>query len=161
MSSNDSPQKFPKARVYGDAAALVFEADSTRQGDPTVRVEAALALPGRDDYDWGQKIGFQLSRRELPVMTAVLLGLLPQCEFQGHGEGRDKGLVLMNQHTHLFCRVFARDQRVRAVPVQPSDALYVAGIFLRQLRAAMPWLAGGDVMMLLKATVARLGRQVY
>lgn len=72
-----------------------------------MRIEAALALPGRESYDWAAKIGFQLSREELPFAAAVLLGLLPECEFQGHGEGRDKGLVLLDQGTHLFCRVFA------------------------------------------------------
>jgi hypothetical protein len=53
----------------------------------------------------------------------------------------------------VFVRVFARDQGVKAVPIEVADAFYVGGLFLRQLGKVMPWLDSTGIMMSLRAVV--------
>ncbi len=144
-----------QCRVYGSQAALCVETDRTRQDEPTLRVEAALAVAPRT-YDWERKLALQLTREELPLVTATLLGLRSHCECKNHGPDHDKGLEIVHQGTRLFVRVFQKDQGVRAVPVGPADSYYLAALGLRQLRQAAPWLTDQGVLAALKLTVQRM-----
>jgi len=144
-----------RCRVYGGKAALCIETDETRQGEPTLRIEAARATAPRE-YDWGQKLSLQLTREELPVIAATVLGLLPRCTYNNHGPNQDKGLEIVHQGTHLFVRVFQKDRGVVAVPVTAADSYALGALCLRQLRKTTPWLSDRGVMTLLKLTVQRM-----
>ena len=105
-------------------------------------------------FDWQNKVRIQLTRQELPIVAAVVLGYRSACEFKNHGAGNDKGFSMERQGGgRVFVRVFARDQGVKAVPIETADEFYVAGLFLRQLGKVMPWLDGTGSMMTLRATV--------
>ena len=99
-----------RCRVYGGKAALCIETDETRQGEPTLRIEAARATAPRE-YDWRQKLALQLTREELPVIAATVLGLLPRCAYNNHGPNQDKGLEIVHQGTHLFVRRVSEGSR--------------------------------------------------
>ena len=144
-----------QCRVYGGKAALCIEPDETRQGEPTLRIEAARATAPRK-YDWGQKLSLQLTREELPVIAATVLGLLPRSAYNNHGPNQDKGLEIVHQGTHLFVRVFQKERGVVAVPVTAADNYALGALCLRQLRKTAPWLSDQGVMTLLKLTVQRM-----
>lgn len=141
-----------RCRIYGGKAALCAESDLTRQGEPTLRLEAAPAT-GPQTYDWARKRSLQLTREELPVAAAVALGLLPRCAFKNHGPHNDKGFEIEHQGTHLFVRLFQKDAGVLALPVGPADSYHLAALCLRQLRRGAPWLSDLGALALLKATV--------
>jgi hypothetical protein len=139
--------------VYARKAALSFEADETRGGKPTVALDAALAS-GPRQYDWSTKIRIQLSLRELPIVAAVLLGLIGGCEFSAHGEGNSKGFSIEYQEGqgggNYFIRVWSKDVPQRAVPMDAADAYYVGDLLLRQMARLSPSLAPAERNLLLK-----------
>jgi len=140
--------------VYGGRFALCFEADTTRQGFPTVALDATNA-DGPMQYNWSQKIRLQLTRAEMPVVTAVLLGVLPGCEFKNHGQDKDKGFSMERQQGgRVFVKVFARDQGVKAVPIIPADLFFVSALFIRQLQRACPWMNPTSLVELIRMTQA-------
>ena len=145
-----------QCRVYGSKAALCIETDVTRQDEPTLRFEAAPAT-GPRAYDWPRKLTLQLTRAELPVVTATVLGLLPRCTYKNHGPEQNKGLEIEYQGSHLFVRLFQKDRGVLAVPVGPADSYALAALALRALRQGTPWLSDQGILMLLKLTVQRMG----
>lgn len=144
--------------VYCAKAALCFEPDETRFGIHTVCIEAADAT-GPKQYDWGNKIRVQLTRDELPVTMAVLFGWLPRCEYKNHGEDNSKGFSLEDQGDKLFMRVFARGRQVKAVPIPPEDAFYLAQLFLGQLKKNAPGLSGGEILTTLRQVVVARKRE--
>ena len=144
-----------QCRIYGSKAALCIESDETRQGEPTLRIEAAPATAPRQ-YDWAQKRVIQLTREELPIVAATVLGLLPRCEYKSHGPEKDKGLEILHQGTHLFVRLFQKERGVVAVQVTAADCYALGALCLRQLRRTAPWLDAEGVLLLLKTTVQRM-----
>ncbi|MFB8832068.1 hypothetical protein ACE0DR_28430 [Azotobacter sp. CWF10] len=159
-ASNPAPEQ-PDPRmdnaavhVYGGRFALCFEADTTRQGFPTVALDATNA-DGPMQYNWSQKIRLQLTRAEMPVVTAVLLGVLPGCEFKNHGQDKDKGFSLERQKGgRVYVKVFAREQGVKAVPIIPADLFFVSALFIRQLQKACPWMNATSLVELIRMTQA-------
>ena len=150
-----SPPDRAQCRIYGSKAALCIESDETRQGEPTLRIEAALAIASRQ-YDWTQKRVIQLTREELPIVAATVLGLLPRCEYKNHGTEKDKGVEIVHQGTHLFVRLFQKERGVVAVQVGAADSYALGALCLRQLCRTTPWLNAGEVLLLLKTTVQRM-----
>ena len=144
-----------QCRVYGSKAALCIETDVTRQDEPTLRLEAAPAT-GPRAYDWPRKLTLQLTREELPVVTATVLGLLPRCTDKNHGPAQNKGLEIEHQGSHLFVRLFQKERGVLAVPVGPADSYSLAALALRALRQGTPWLSDQGILMVLKLTVQRM-----
>ncbi len=146
-----APQQHISKHVYGGKAALCFEIDENRHGLPTISVDAAVAS-GVREYDWPGKIRVQLTQGELPVVTAVLLGFRPSCEFRSHGPNKDKGFSIEHQGSKVFVRVFATGEPMRAVPMELPDVYQVSSLFLRQLRQQSPWLDATGVISLIRAT---------
>ena len=144
-----------QCRIYGGKAALCVEADETRQHEPTLRLEVARAT-GPREYDWTRKLTLQLTRDELPVVAATVLGLLPRCLFKNHGPDNNKGLEIEHQGSHLFIRLFQKDHGVFAVPVGAADSFHLGALCLRPLRQAAPWLSDQGVLTMLKLTVQRM-----
>lgn len=156
QSGTGSQQIRPEDRasfhVYGGKAALCFEADETKQGVPTIALDAASST-GPRAYDWNGKIRLQLTRAELPVVAAVLLGVMTKCEFKNHGQDNSKGFSIERQEGgKVFIKVMAKDQGVKAVPVGPADVFYIASLVMRQLRKANPWLDGTALISLVRST---------
>ncbi|MCY1298728.1 hypothetical protein D9M70_482270 [compost metagenome] len=52
----------------------------------------------------------------------------------------------------VFVKVFARDQGVKAVPVEAADCFFVASLFLRQIQRSCPWLDGAALLAMIRAT---------
>ena len=138
--------------VYGKQAALYFSEDTTRSGQPTMMLEAALASAPQS-YHWAEKIRIQFTSEELLNVVSVLLNLLPHCEYSAHGPEHDKGFSLTHQGNSIFCRVFAKNQKVRAVPISMEDAFRVAALGIRQIQQSTPWLDTTGLLALLRRTI--------
>ena len=94
------------------------QADLTRNEVHTIALDAATAT-GPKQYNWGKKVRLQLTRSELPIVTAVLLGVMKRCEFKNHGQDNSKGFSMERQDGgKVFIKVFAKDEGVKAVPVE-------------------------------------------
>ena len=140
----------PKHHIYGAKAALTIELDRLREVDESgqerwsLLVEAATARAPRQ-YGWDNKIAFQITRRELPLVTACLMGYLDAVEFKNHGSSSDKGLSVQNQGDKLFVKV-SQATRTIAVPVTSSDVHAWLELAMLALRKNAPDL--GDVVQL-------------
>lgn len=145
------PQDRASFHVYGGKAALCFEADITRNDVHTIALDAASAT-GPKQYNWGKKVRLQMTRSELPIVTAVLLGVIPSCTFKNHGQDNSKGFSMERQGSKVFIKVFAKDEPVRAVPVEAADVFFVSSLFLRQLQANTPWMDAAGIAALIRAT---------
>lgn len=150
-------REFISHHVYGGKAALCWDVDKTKNGDDTIRLEAAKAI-GERKYDWSSKISIQLTRDELPCVAAVFLGILPETDGRNHGVGdqQGKGFEIQHQGNKLFVKVFAPQKPPCAVPVSPEDAFTVASLLVRQIRKGKPWLSGNDIMTMLRAIIGRM-----
>jgi len=145
--------------VYGQKAALCWEADTTKGDAATVALDAALSTAPRA-YDWSKKIRLQLTIRELPVVAAVLLGQVERCEFKNHGAEKNKGFTLENQTPpngkgKVFVRVFAANEMPRAVPMEAVDVFRVSLLVLEQLHAQAPTLDATSLHTALRALSVR------
>jgi len=125
--------------VYGGKGALTFELDSTVAGVPTVALDGAVSV-GTRQYDWANKVRVQFTVRELPVVAATLLGILPQCQFSAHGPNNDKGFAIewQTERSSYFVKIWQGKGNLRAVPMPVEDAFYVAQIVLRAIQQASP-----------------------
>lgn len=141
-----------KFHVYGGKAALCFEADVTRGGVPTIALDAASST-GPRSYNWGQKTRIQMTRAELPVVAAVLLGARQSCEFSSHGADKTKGFSMERQGTKVFTKVFEKGGGVKAVPIEAADAFFVTSLFLLQIRKISPWLDASSAIALVRSTM--------
>lgn len=142
-----------KFHVYGGKAALCFEADITRGNVPTIALDAANTT-GPRTYNWGQKTRIQMTRAELPVVAAVLLGARQSCEFSAHGVDKSKGFSMERQAGgKIFTKVFEKGQSVKAVPIEAADTFFVASLFLLQLRKISPWLDASSAIALVRTTM--------
>jgi len=129
----------PQHHVYGGKAALTFELDETTAGVPTVALDGANSV-GERKYDWGSKVRIQFTTRELPVVAAVFLGIMPECSFQNHGPANDKGFSIAWQPDRqaFFVKVWQGKGNLRAVPMPREDAFYVAQIVIRAIQQGSP-----------------------
>lgn len=140
-----TPRAVPAARqraqhhVYGGRAALTFELDETPAGAPTVALDGAVSV-GERKYDWQNKIRVQFTTRELPVVAATLLGILPECQFSNHGPANDKGFQIswQSDRKSFFVKVWQGKGNLRAVPMPREDAFYAAQLLLRAIQQASP-----------------------
>jgi len=147
-----SPARRDQHKVFGKKAGLTWEADETRQQVATVAVDAALAA-GERNYDWANKIRLQLTSKELPMLTAVFLGIRNKFEAQSHGENSNKGMSVERQDKGLFVKVYQGQEGVRPVPVSAEDAFLVGCLLMRQLKAAHPGLDDTSLCALMRHTL--------
>ncbi|WP_119153986.1 hypothetical protein [Caldimonas tepidiphila] len=131
----------PQARAYSSSAAIVFELDTLRAPDEagprhTVSIEAAGGRGG-EGYDWADKIIFQCTLRELPQVTACLMGWTRELEFRGHGVGQDKRLLMRHQGDSVYVRLL-QGRRSVSLPVHRDDLYAIVLVCLRALSANDP-----------------------
>lgn len=126
-------------KAYGRKGALEFREHDTRQGTPTVMLEAAGSL-GERRYDWKNKLSVMIMPRELPEVACVLTGALERCEFRNHGPARNKGYSIERQSGGFFVKVFRSgdNHAMHAVPVPAEEAFFISTLVLRQLARIVP-----------------------
>lgn len=140
--------------VYGAKAALCFSSDITKGETHTIALEAASSI-GPKSYDWQGKIRIQITKSELPVVAAVLMGIRNECEFKNHGKNNDKGFSMKRQEGgKIFVSVFAKGQPAKAVPIFQPDMMWATGLVVQQLQKNFPGIDTMGVISMLKATQA-------
>lgn len=142
--------------VYGTQAALCFEPTVSSSKCPTVAIDAALKNDGTRTFDWAGRTQINLTRSELVEVTACLLGFALQAEGRHHGPQKNKGFRVANQGKHFFFEVSEGEKPKRGVRIGPADAHYVAGLLLRQLQNASPWISASDIITMLRCRAPML-----
>lgn len=113
----------PKVRIATTKAGAVFEMDRLRSHDDagddvggwTLRAEAARATA--DGVDWSRKIALQVTREELPLLVAVIMGWRQVFEVRHHGPARNKSMRLENQEGGVLYLDLREGARGAAVPI--------------------------------------------
>lgn len=110
-------------KSHGKAVAIGFEPDKTRQGWFSARIESAKKVnPNSKEFAWKHKISIQLTKSELPIVIAVLLGYKKTCKFENHGED-NKWFEIINQGANFFVKMGSiGDKRMDVCPVSLVDA---------------------------------------
>ncbi|MDH5232660.1 MAG: hypothetical protein OEY38_21585, partial [Gammaproteobacteria bacterium] len=131
-SSQQETKRFPTVPVYSTNAALKFEESETRDNFPTIQVQAAKRIGNGNEnggykYSWDtNKILIQLTRDELPVFTAVLLGLIHEIRYEYRGRDRNKSFAIFldnrNSHNeaHYVMELQEKSKRKLVVPIPPA-----------------------------------------
>lgn len=147
--------------VYASSAALKIELDvlrgSEEGGAPqyTLQIEAARSSNGR--YQWQQKVPFQLTARELPVLASFLLGFAgSSLAFRNHGPNTDKSLEIEDQGAKLYVKLGYASRAPIPVPVDAADVFAWGELCLVALRLNRPLLDGQATLALLR----RLGKMI-
>lgn len=149
MSAETPLAALAKCRVYGRQAALTVEHSFTRSdGFPTLTLEMA-ATSGGDRYDWDHKVALQLTRGELPLFVAAVVGIRPQFEARFHGAARNKGAKVTRQDNQVLLTL-SQAGRILAVPVSAGDAFHLAAFAAERLASAYPDLDSQTVLGLLR-----------
>lgn len=157
-SSTDTSLPYQRGvHVYGGKAALTFElalATARRQEYATIKIEGAKALAGKQ-FEWDNKLVFRLTKRELALFAATLLGWLPKLEFTGHGEEKSKTLAVEDQGGVLFVRL-TQGRRLLAVPIPAEEIFDVTALVLQALAQNEPHLDSQTILHLVKRAAAML-----
>lgn len=155
-----SPPQAPHRKHYVRATkgCLMFELDEVRDADDqgrrnTVRLEGAARASAGTGFDWTSKLIFQFTLKELPVLAAAALGLVPAVKFTGHGREQDKWCSLELQRGRLFVKV-GQGTRTIAVPIQGGDLYSVALVCQRALALNDPDLPPYTLLQTLQLTGA-------
>lgn len=130
-----------QAKLFGSKSAFTFETDSLKSGLATVSLEAATCTQPKT-YDWGDKLTFQLTRRELPVFTAMMAGYggaNTLVEFLAHGPEKNKNLRITDQGASLLISL-RQGQRNNALRVHLADTYQVLSICMKTLSENDPHL---------------------
>ena len=138
-------------RVFGTKAAALFEMDTLHSGPETVVIEMAPCVATRE-YDWGKKISFQLTRKELPQVVGILAGAAlvnTKIEFKGHGDAHDKNLRITQQGAHWLLTVGQR-AAMHSVQITPPDSYHLIALCLRALAQNDPHLDSQTILELCK-----------
>ncbi len=147
--------------IYGSKGALCFEraeATQARKSYATLLIEAAPATS--QAAQWDKKISFRLTRRELPVFAASLLGWCAHVEFTGHGEDHVKTLELEDQGASLYLKL-RHGRRLVPVPIPADEVFDLAAMVLDILCSNAPGLDSQTVLQLVKraGAMAEMGRR--
>lgn len=139
--------------AYSTGCAMKVELDalSAEEGDReryTVQIEMANAAQAEPrGYDWHNKIAFQFTRRELPLLAAFLLGYgEATLRFSNHGPDRNKAIEIKSQGQGLYVRLGQAGQWM-SMPLTPCD-VYEWGVLA--MRALQINSAGLDTPALLQ-----------
>ncbi|SDJ21223.1 hypothetical protein [Pseudomonas abietaniphila] len=152
-SDESADRPYINRHVYGARVAVCFSADLTRNQSHTIRIEAAESS-GERSYNWKDKVGIQLSPRELPGVLATLLQLQTRFDGKGHGAQNEKWFTLENQKGKVFLTVNARGQNGRSLPIGPGDCFEVVTLLMGQMLRNSPFLTSESLLSLVKRTAS-------
>ena len=142
-------KEYLSEHIYGGKAAVCFNADQTRGGLYTIRIEAAEANAQRV-YDWKGKVSIQLSSRELPLVLATLMLWVPKFEGKGHGANNEKWFTLERQGSKMFLSVCAKGKSPRGVPIMAGDGYALTVLIIRQMLKNSPFLTAEAMLAIVK-----------
>lgn len=122
-------------KSHGTKHAIQVETSATKDGWFTVSIESAAKhisnAPNNKAFDWKAKTIFQLTRNELPLFIATMLGMLPFCKFSNHGD-QNKWIEIENQNDHFFMKTGGAGLKLHATPVPITEAYLFGCLALRQ-----------------------------
>lgn len=147
---NDSVENgsFKSAHVYGGGFALCFNACMTKQGIPSISLDAGVenqrgnvsGSQNKRTYNWANKITVQFTARELHLVYAVMMGYMDNFQGAGHGTNNEKWFTLKKQTGRVFVSVNSRGKPARGVPIKAGDICPVISLLVHQLLAGSPHL---------------------
>lgn len=124
---NPTLNNLRKARAFSTNAAVCFEEVISKGGFKTVNIDIAVRKSNEKNFNWGEKMTVQLSKQELPEISAVFLGLKKSCSFK-----RDNcGIGVENQGNVFF--ISASRQKRIGIPVSKGDAHWIAVLLIQLL----------------------------
>jgi hypothetical protein len=161
QADSEQPRTFePSHHVYGAKGVLCFECVKVEpEGDRhhayfTVQIDAApAATKGR--FDWDKKTVFRLTRRELGVVAAAMLGWCPMVNLIGHGPLNDKRLDIEDQGGVMFVKL-SQGRRTVAVPIGADEICEVSAMLLKAIGRNQPELDSQTVLHLVKRAGAMM-----
>ena len=117
----------------------------------TVQIELAPSSAPRV-YDWHQKVAFQFTRRELPLLAAMLMGFAGDAlVLTNHGPDHDKKLEIHQQGNKLFVKI-RQGGTAYSMPVEASDVFAWTAIAMTALKKNNDALDSGVFLEMLKRT---------
>lgn len=141
--------------MYSAKAAMKVELDVLRRagedGSPvyTVLVEMAPVI-ARGSYDWKRKLPFQMTKREIPLLAATLLGYtVAPLRLGNHGPAADKFFDISNQGKVMYAKM-RQGARQLSMPVPGPDVHAWAQICLVALQLNAPELDASAHLALLQ-----------
>jgi hypothetical protein len=135
--NNFQPEKAQRMQLksHGTKHAMQVETSATKDGWFTVSIESAAKQipndPNNKAFDWKAKTTIQLTRNELPLFIATMLGMLPFCKFSNHGE-QNKWIEVENQNDHFFMKTGGVGLKLHATPVPITEAYLFGCLALGQ-----------------------------
>lgn len=148
-----------KLVAYGGSYAFQCQQARTVAGWHTIQFESAPknhTSPTDRTFNWSQKIAFQITDSELPMLIAVLFGFLPAIRFDLHGPEKNKWLEIVNQGNRMFFRAGMKGSP-HVAPVSLIEASMFGLLALNQYTANFPLLNSDSVL----ASVKILARQSF
>lgn len=153
----------PSVHAYSSSAAICLELvevrpeldDARNEAYWTLQIEMAKALSQRK-FDWEKKIVFRLTKRELPLFSAVMVGALGSLQFANHGPGGDKKLAIEDQESHLYFDM-RQGKKGIAMQVGGDEIFHLASLSMKALGRNSPHLDAQTVMALVKRAGAMYG----
>lgn len=122
-------------KSHGTKHAFQVEETTTQGGWHTVSIESAAKLmpndPNNKQFDWKAKTTFQLTRNELPIFIATMLGMLPYCKFSNHGD-QNKWLEVENQSDHFYMKTGGAGIKIHVAPIPITEAYMFGCLALTQ-----------------------------
>jgi hypothetical protein len=124
-SKPERPDWWLQLNTYGGKCAFQVESSQTKDNWFTVNIESAPKENPNDAqnkrYLWSQKTIIQMTRSELPIFAAVMLGMLPSVRFDNHGDN-SKWLEVINQDKNFFIKSGGAGVNIHVAPVQTVEA---------------------------------------
>lgn len=160
---NDKPVRpdwFLQLNTYGGKYAFQLETSQTKDGWYTVNIESAPREnpkdPSNKRYLWNKKTVLQMTKSELPILTAVLLGLLPSARFDNHGQNF-KCLEVINQGKNFFFKTSGSGLIMHVARVPTVDAFLYGSMALTQYARNFNGLSTESAM----DVISRLANQLF
>jgi hypothetical protein len=139
--------------VYATSCALKFEMGSNAAGEPVLSIDGANKSGA--DFDWGNKLIFQVTPRETTLFLCAVMGLVPTFEASNHGKSRSKSLTLQNQvDKGVLLLKMQAPRRSVLVPITP-DKVFELGCLAMRVLSSQVGLDPATCLSMLRATAAR------
>ena len=139
--------------VYATSYALKFEMGTNAGGEPVLSVDGANKSGA--EFDWGNKLIFQVTPRETTLFLCAVMGLVPTFEASNHGKSRSKSLTLQNQvDKGVLLLKMQAPRRSVLVPITP-DKVFELGCLTMRVLSSQVGLDPGTCLSMLRATAAR------